>query len=246
MKDKTRRVVQKLLFENQKQFMSSLMNELVAYWKFDEIIVTGAEPAIDTMAGLALVHTANPLSTTGIINNARAFVQASGQSMATAANPAALNFTGDFSTSFWVKFTTNVNQDILEKYSSANKGFAVTVSSQRLRWTVGKASDPSGPAVAVTDANFGTVSAGVWYHVYCWVTSGGVIGIRINDTAETTASFATFTPNPATNRLFAIGINNIAAFFNGAIDELGFWGRTLTAGEVTSLYNGGAGKTHPF
>lgn len=30
-------------------------------------------------------------------------------------------------------------------------------------------------------------------------------------------------------------------FLSGALDEVGFWTRTLTAGEVTTLYNGGAG-----
>lgn len=34
--------------------------------------------------------------------------------------------------------------------------------------------------------------------------------------------------------------------FNGYMDEIGFWGRTLSAAEITSLYNSGFGKTYPF
>ena len=35
-----------------------------------------------------------------------------------------------------------------------------------------------------------------------------------------------------------------AQFFNGMLDELGIWGRELTAAEVAELYNGGAGKQY--
>lgn len=35
-------------------------------------------------------------------------------------------------------------------------------------------------------------------------------------------------------------------YYNGSLDEIGVWQRELTAAEVTSLYNGGAGFTYPF
>ena len=35
-------------------------------------------------------------------------------------------------------------------------------------------------------------------------------------------------------------------FFNGALDEVGIWRRVLTANEITTLYNGGAGLSYPF
>lgn len=33
---------------------------------------------------------------------------------------------------------------------------------------------------------------------------------------------------------------------NGDIDEIGIWSRIITSGEVTSLYNSGAGLAYPF
>ena len=39
--------------------------------------------------------------------------------------------------------------------------------------------------------------------------------------------------------------NNIQ-YFDGDIDEVGIWDRALTSGEVTDLYNSGAGITYPF
>ena len=33
---------------------------------------------------------------------------------------------------------------------------------------------------------------------------------------------------------------------DGSVDELGLWNRVLTSGEMTNLWNGGAGLTYPF
>lgn len=35
-------------------------------------------------------------------------------------------------------------------------------------------------------------------------------------------------------------------YWNGDVDEVGVWTRVLTAGEIASLYNGGAGRAYPF
>ena len=35
-------------------------------------------------------------------------------------------------------------------------------------------------------------------------------------------------------------------FYGGAIDEVGIWSRALTSGEITSLWNGGAGLAYPL
>lgn len=35
-------------------------------------------------------------------------------------------------------------------------------------------------------------------------------------------------------------------YYRGEMDEVGFWNRALSNSEITELYNGGAGLTHPF
>jgi hypothetical protein len=44
--------------------------------------------------------------------------------------------------------------------------------------------------------------------------------------------------------LFNIGRygGNSSGYFNGIIDEIGIWGKALTSSDITSLYNGGAGR----
>jgi hypothetical protein len=46
---------------------------------------------------------------------------------------------------------------------------------------------------------------------------------------------------------FAIGATgNAIDLLDGAVDEVGFWKRVLTAQERTALYNSGLGLTYPF
>ena len=51
---------------------------------------------------------------------------------------------------------------------------------------------------------------------------------------------------PAGGGKVFVGSNNAGSggFYNGLIDEVGVWNRTLTATEVTELYNAGAGKQY--
>lgn len=51
---------------------------------------------------------------------------------------------------------------------------------------------------------------------------------------------------PAGGGKVFLGSNNAGSggFYNGLLDEVGVWNRTLTAAEVTELYNAGAGKQY--
>jgi hypothetical protein len=46
----------------------------------------------------------------------------------------------------------------------------------------------------------------------------------------------------------AIGVRGLSGvhFYTGSIDEVGIWSRALTSGEVTILWNGGAGLAYPL
>ncbi len=46
---------------------------------------------------------------------------------------------------------------------------------------------------------------------------------------------------------FQVGaISSTSLWWNGSIDEFGFWKRVLTSQERTDLYAAGAGLTYPF
>lgn len=89
------------------------------------------------------------------------------------------------------------------------------------------------------------MSTGTFYHaVVTYVGSGNAWILYLNGT---TYNASGATPNTSVAAM-AIGKNivNNVQYFNGSIDEVGIWSRELTSGEVTSLYNAGAGLQYPF
>ncbi len=92
------------------------------------------------------------------------------------------------------------------------------------------------------------ILAGAWSFLVAWHDAAAkTLSIQVNDGAVTTASTKNVPPN-VTGAEFRIGSRQgapIADYFDGAIDEVGLWKRTLLAAERTALWNGGAGEPYP-
>lgn len=92
--------------------------------------------------------------------------------------------------------------------------------------------------VAWLDPGYTFASANTWYHIVL-TRDGSTTRVYVNGALLGT----TFANTPATvSNLFTIGqqfnTNGIAArFFNGAIDDVRVYNRTLSAGEVSTLYS---------
>jgi hypothetical protein len=50
----------------------------------------------------------------------------------------------------------------------------------------------------------------------------------------------------ASAQLFTMGTMFATFFYDGFIEQVGRWSRVLTAADITSLWNGGTGRTYPF
>jgi hypothetical protein len=89
------------------------------------------------------------------------------------------------------------------------------------------------------------LSATTWYHVV-FTQSGTTKSIYVNAGTPTTAT-ATYT-GAQTGEVMWIGVDHGGAsnFFDGTMDEIGFWGKALSDDEVTALYNSGNGVSYPF
>lgn len=96
-------------------------------------------------------------------------------------------------------------------------------------------------------SSFGLPSLATWYFLYAYHdASANEIGISINDGTVDTATY-TGTPNTKTANL-SLGrlghTGTVQYYLNGKLDEVAWFNRTLTADEITWLYNSGAGRTY--
>jgi len=96
--------------------------------------------------------------------------------------------------------------------------------------------------VAWADSGYYFLNTNIWYHVVM-VRTSGTLNFYVNGTI--TSGSNTSTPATPTT-LSQIGSQVGIRFFNGKIDEVGFWNRALSSTEITQLYNGGAGLSYPF
>ena len=97
-------------------------------------------------------------------------------------------------------------------------------------------------AIAVTAA--GVIEAGTLYFIYAdYQHSTKTIRISVNDRSFATATGG-WTTRGSANAALKIGeIGTLGRYWNGLVGPVGYWiGRRLSAGEITSLYNGGVPK----
>ena len=173
-----------------------------------------------------------------------------------------LNFTGNFSYSFWIKSTnTSSFTAIISNIENARSPFGFS-HGYWYRLNSGKiqASYRDGNnSTEFLTTSVGSVSNGSWNHVvitFNKTNSTTGVKIYINGNIDTTG----IPPNTGGTAL-PIGYSSPmkacigALYFNGAqsnflpngtsIDALSAWNKELTASEITELYNSGNGKQYP-
>lgn len=81
------------------------------------------------------------------------------------------------------------------------------------------------------------LSSGTWYHI-AGVNDGSAIKIYLNGVLENTTDLGAFSGYPLTGNSVRIGSGDINwdSYFNGSIDEVRIWNRSLSAEEVYQLY----------
>ena len=217
--------------------ISTLNNGLVSYYSFNE--TSGV--VVDE---LGLNNGSNLGATRGVpgkIGNGFDF-ESSENDYVTFSDSASLDISGDGSFCAWIKLETSTDGNVLQK------GYDGTKLSYRLL----DLSDPTNTGgyydgtnwdhYSYSNTNFNT---GTWYHV-CMIVDTSVSKILffkngINVVNGTIAGSGI----PTNNKNVTIGVhdNNGALdhYFDGIIDEIGIWNRSLTSSEVSGLYNSGNG-----
>lgn len=212
---------------------ATLSASLSVYYKLEE---TGASARVDSTAtGYNLTATGAPPTATGIINNACDFEGTPDQLSKT--SETLFPYTGAAAKSwsgwFYADSVSGV-QGIWGYYNGSNPGheWILYLNGTSLIALVGG----TGAAITYTPA----ISTGTFYHVALVLNASNTQTMYVNGVF---AGSATVTPSGGTSALTfqvgAYGHSSPTGYYNGRVDELAGWSKSLTVAEARALYGYG-------
>lgn len=230
---------------------NSILDRIVSYWTLDET----AGNAADSCDANTLSAEGSATFGPGKIENGSVLTRVNDTDDFAIANSSQIGLgpLGGFSVQAWVNFASlpasGFTYGIISKWSSSGN-FSFDLPFKNVagtyRFQVNSTTDGS----SVTTGNFDyTPSTDTWYHlVWSYDATGGTCILYINGVAQVQAtSLSTSIYNgTASFRVGNTGQLDVNRYFDGRIDEVGFWLRTLSAAEAAYLYNNGRGKTYPL
>lgn len=223
----------------------ALQDQLVSYWSLDE----ASGNAIDSHGSNNLTDLNTVGSATGKIGNARDFEADNLEQLYCADTASLSGGNTDFTIAAWVKAESLPagNHTIVAKYNVTGNQREYWLRYDSGTFTLLVSSDGS-TTTTRRASTFGIATVGNWYYVVAWHDSvNDLIGLSINNSTPETVAHTTGVFDGTGE--FCIGSRNPAAtvdFWDGLIDEAGFWRRVLTPAERTDLYNAGAGRDYAY
>ena len=222
---------------------SGLLTSLISYWNLNEV----SGNAIDNHSTNDLADQATVTSADGITPRVRQFTLATTEYLDLADNADLSVQDIDFAFAGWVRLDTKATDQVCVAKNSTTGNqraylIAYDTSSDRFKFHV--SDDGALDATAVVESDvLGATSTGVWYFIVAeHDASANTISIEVNDGGiDQVAWSAGVFDNTAA---FSIGRDDNGSYMDGNLSRWGFWKRTLTALERTSLYNSGQGLGH--
>ena len=222
---------------------STLNNSLIAVWKLEETSGTRN----DSKGANHLTDNNTVASATGKLGTAADFEVANSEYLSIADNTDLSTGDIDFTFAFWVQLESKAaNMQFINKQGAAGtREYSVSyiLSGDRIRF--GVSNDGTATTTINADA-LGSPSTATWYFVVVWHdATANTINIKVNDGTTNSVSHTTgvFDGTVA----FTMGATATPnTYHDGLLDNVYFWKRVLTAGEMTELYNSGNGKDYPF
>jgi len=204
----------------------------LTYFRLDE----SSGNATDQINSLVATNTSATYGA-GKLNNAATYA---GSAFHTISDNAALKPTSDISFGGWVNFTsTSSYQMLIAKGENAGdtRSYEMRAFASTTRIEVQMKMGGNIAQCRTTDG----IGTATWKHVI-FTRTGTTQVIYVDGASVSLASNVTQSGNIdySTDALW-LGQRNGGLRFNGKLDEIGIWDVALTAAEVTSLYNGGAG-----
>jgi hypothetical protein len=234
----------------------ALTTGLISYWKLDETSDgSGAVTRNDSHGTNHLTDNGTTPSAAGKINNGSSHTPANAEFLSVADN-AGLSISTAFTFQAWIKINTlAVNLAIGGKWDYQTQGGFLFQTDQSqtdelICYIASTLNDNGANHGYTTDAN---LLAGTWYHTVV-VYDGSLaaanrLKIYLNAASKSLTLAGTIpTTIPDNTADFKIGKfgGTLTRYFDGLIDEVGYWNRALSSAEITQLYNSGAGLAYPF
>ena len=228
-----------------------LRQSLALYLPLNETAESGNVTAVDNSGnGFNFTSVNSVLSTTGKVGNAREFVKANQTHLLGGSTSSLLAYGGgNWSLQFWLNLTgplptTATNATILSRNVDSSGSFAAGEFSVALFFSSVATNLSVNGANTISFSQFGSLLANTWHHIV--LTNSGTTVSYYRD--GSLISTGTRTGTWATGaRHMVIGIPNTNAMATQAIDakidEFGKWNRTLSANEVSALWNKGNGRS---
>ncbi len=219
-----------------------VQNELIHHWTFDE---SNGSSAADSVGDANLtLHGGNGSGWQPcLFGNCLAFDGTDDYAAVDVSD-----WGGDFSVSLWLK-TDNSSQD---RYSTAFAVNDVAGDNASFQIMAGGGTDGDWEVYHDVSYTFGAIEAGVWTHLAVTFQNGSLYQYMNGELVRSTS-----VPNSTIDsiELYKLGVNRAGStYFEGLIDDVRIWNRTLTAAEVGEVettaartcsdHSAAGGRTH--
>jgi hypothetical protein len=224
---------------------NSLLTNLISYWNFD----SGASDVKGLNNG-TLIN--SPTLQAGLINNGYLFASTKYISVPVNGTLSFGNGTTDtpFSYSFWINATTfsGACAPIWKRDTGTTNEYSLSIQADGTLVFSCLSLGGTGAYISITTTS--SVGTGSWNHiVITYDGSKAYTGLSayINSvkSAVTNSSLSIYVAMGGL-QTSPLAIGGLRTTFNvsGMLDEIGVWGKSLTQGDVNSLYNGGSGLSY--
>lgn len=222
----------------------TLTNDFIAGWEFENAGALGTDSYVNTLT----LTNSGTTQVAGQVGFAAQCLAAGPQYLYRASE--ALLQTGDISFTFaaWLYLDSKgAFRFAIAKDNSAvgaDREYALYYDStlDRLRFAVFRA----GPTLVVQSADaLGSPALTTWYWVVGWHDAGAdTVNIQVNNgTVNSSATGGALQAAGAAEFRIGDRQGSTSLPWNGRVDQVMFWKRTLTSDERTWLYNSGSGRT---
>jgi hypothetical protein len=222
---------------------ATLSDGLVAYWNFDESSGTLVGDILGMNDGTATASVGSPPAIiTGKFGNARSFQKSEQQYISFLEDQNFNLGTSPFSVSFWYRnnsaFVNSGDQNYIISKQDLNapySSWAITIPEQSNEGQLVEFNNVQDSNYMWFDRTTPFVNTGDWVHLTLIYTGTNVLRYT---NGVLTSNHAVDVPYSSLNSIaeFTIGgRDDITAFLQGDLDEVGIWNRELTQAEITSL-----------